>query len=129
MKDDDGAALRYAVSSTEGTIGSPFNKHAVYTGSHLLAIASDIQHLSSPGSASAIAVEELRRLDVLTDASSLTASLERGIGGLRQVLSELLAGDPHWEDTGTKLTAMLWRDTHAAIAHIRNTRAYMLRAG
>jgi PPM family protein phosphatase len=129
VRDDDPAALRYAVASNEGTIGSEFNGDAVYAGPHLLAIAGDIQNMSSPGSASAIAVEELRRLDVPTDASSLAANLERGIAGLRETLRELLAGDPHWDGTGTRLTAMLWRHTHTAIAHIGNTRAYMLRGG
>jgi protein phosphatase len=129
VREDDRAALRYAVASNEGTIGSEFNRDAVYAGPHLLAIAAGIQNMSSPGSASAIAVEELRRLDVLTDAFSLTASLERGIEGLRETLTELPAGDPHWDGTGTLLTAMLWQDTHAAIAHIGNMRAYMLRGG
>jgi PPM family protein phosphatase len=129
VRDDNPAALRYAVASNEGTIDSEFNRDAAYAGPHLLAIAGGIQNMSSPGSASAIAVEQLRRLDVLTDASSLTASLERGIDRLRETLRELLAGDPRWDGTGTLLTAMLWRDTHTAIAHIGNTRAYMLRGG
>jgi PPM family protein phosphatase len=129
VRDNDWAALRYAVASNEGTIGSEFNKDAAYAGPYLLAIAGGIQNMSSPGSASVIAVEKLRRLDVLTDASSLAASLERGIEGLRETFRELLAGDPHWDGTGTRLTAMLWRDTHTAIAHIGNTRAYMLRSG
>jgi serine/threonine protein phosphatase PrpC len=107
--------------------GSGFSSNAVYAGPHLLAVAADIRTMSSPDSASAIAVAELRQLDVLTDASSLTASLERGIEGLRKTLKDLFAGDSRWDGTGTLLTAMLWRDTHAAIAHIGNTRAYMLR--
>jgi serine/threonine protein phosphatase PrpC len=129
VRDYDAAALRYAVASNEGTNGSEFNMTAVYAGPHLLAIAGGIENMSSPGSASAIAVGELRRLDVLTDASTLTTSLECGIEGLRETLRELLAGDPRWEGTGTRLTAMLWRDTHTAIAHIGNMRAYMLRGG
>jgi serine/threonine protein phosphatase PrpC len=129
MTDDNRAALRYAVASTEATIGSEFNKHAAYAGSHLLVIADGIQNLSSPGRPSVIAVEELRRLDVLTDASGLVASLERGIEGLREIFRGLLTGDPRWDMTGVKLTAMLWRGTHAAIAHIGSTRAYMLRGG
>jgi PPM family protein phosphatase len=123
------AALRYAVASNQGTIDSEFNRHAAYAGPHLLALASGIQNMSSPRSASAIAVEQLRHLDVLTDASSLAASLEQAIEDLRETLGKLLAGDPHWDGTGTLLTAMLWRDTHTAIAHIGNTRAYMLRSG
>jgi protein phosphatase len=129
VRDDDGAALRYAVASNEGTNGSEFNRTAVYAGPHLLAIAGGIQNMSSPGSASAIAIEELRRLDILTDASTLTTNLESGIEAIRETLRGLLARDPRWDETGTLLTAMLWRGTHTALAHIGDTRAYMLRRG
>lgn len=129
MSDDDRAVLRYAVASNVGTIDSSFSRDAAYAGPHLLVVAGGIQNLSSPGSASVIAVEELRRLDVRTDPAGLAVSLERGIEGLRKTLRELLASDSRWELTGTTVTAMLWRDTHAAIAQIGATRAYMLRAG
>jgi protein phosphatase len=125
------AVLRYAVASKEATIGlgDLSGKNAVYAGPGLLVVAEGILNTSQPGSACAIAVEELRRLDVRTDASGLAASLERGIEGLRETFAGLLAGDPGWHWTGTMLTAMLWRDTHAAIAQIGTTRAYMLRGG
>jgi hypothetical protein len=41
----------------------------------------------------------LRRPDVRTDAPGLAASLERGIEGLRETFSGLLAGDPGWNGT------------------------------
>lgn len=129
MTDDDRAALRYAVASNDGTTDSEFNRHTAYAGPNLLVIAAGIKNMSSPGRPGAIAVEELRRLDVLIDASGLAASLERGIEGLRELFRGLLAVDPHWDGTGVLLTAMLWRGTHAAIAHIGSTRAYMLRGG
>lgn len=128
MTGDDLAALRYAVATNEETT-SWFSNHTAYAGPHMLVIADGIQHMSSPGRPSVIAVEELRRLDVLTDASGLAATLERGIEGLRETFRGLLAGDPGWDMTGVLLTAMLWRGTRAAIAHIGSTRAYMLRGG
>jgi hypothetical protein len=99
MTGDDRAALRYAVASTEET-GLWFNRHTAYTGPHLLVIADGVQHRSSPGRPSVIAVEELRQLDVPVDASSLAATLERGIEGLRETFRGLLAGDPSWDMTG-----------------------------
>jgi PPM family protein phosphatase len=95
MSDDDRAALRYAVASNETTRW--FNRHTAYAGPHLLVIAEGTQTMSSPGRPSVIAVEELRRLDVLTDASALAVSLERGIEGLRETFRGLVAGDPHWD--------------------------------
>jgi len=129
MTDDDPVGLRYAIASNETAIDSPFNSHAAYAGPHLLVIAEGMQGMSTPRRPGVVAVEELRRLDVLTDASGLAASLERGIEGLREVFRGLLADDPRSEGTGVLLTAMLWRGAHVAIAHIGSTRAYMLRGG
>lgn len=123
------AGLRHAVASNIGTLDAEFSRQAAHAGPHLLLIANGFWHLSSPGRASAIAVEELRRLDARTDAAGLTAALEQGLEGLRVTYRRLLAGDHCWEGTGARLTAMLWRDTHAAIAHIGDTRAYLLRGG
>ncbi len=121
--------LRYAVASSEWTIDSKLTKNAAYGGPHLLVIAHSSRHLSSPGKASAIAVEQLRRLDVPAGPPDLAGSLERGIQGLRETFRELLAGNRDWAGNVTELTAMLWRGADAAIAHIGSTRAYMLRGG
>ena len=129
MTGDDRAALRYAVASNVGTIGPEFSREAAYAGPHLLVVSSGIQHMSSPCSPSTLTVEELHRLDVLTDASDLAASLERGVEGLRETFRNLLVADPPSAGTGTLFTAMLWRGTHAVIAHIGSTRAYLLRSG
>jgi protein phosphatase len=126
---DDRAVLRFAVASSTSTDGWAWNQVAAYAGSRLLVVADGSRTMSSPGSASAIAVEELRRLDIITGAPDLAASLERGVESLRETLHGLLAGDRHWEGTGACVTAMLWRGTHAVIAHIGSTRAWMLRGG
>src|SRR5215472_7279448 len=98
--DGERAVLRYAVASTRGTVEVQFHaKHAAYTGPGLLVVAEGFLSMSSPGSASEIAVGELRRLDVRTDAAGLTASLERGIEGLRETFRGLLAGDRGWQGT------------------------------
>jgi protein phosphatase len=129
MAGGERAVLRYAAASSEWTSDSWFTRHAAYAGPHLLVIAQGTRHMSSPGNAGEFAVGDLRRLDVPTDASGLAASLERGIEGLRETLSRLLADNPRWDGTLIQVTAMLWRDTHAAIAHIGSARAYMLRGG
>jgi PPM family protein phosphatase len=129
VTDDERAVLRYAAVSNVGSTGHELDRNAAYAGPHLLVLADGLRTMSSPGDPAAIAVGELRRLDARTDASGLAASLEGGIEGLRETFRGLLAGDPSWRGTGTMLTAMLWRDAHAAIAHIGATRAYLLRGG
>jgi hypothetical protein len=61
--------------------------------------------MSSPASPSAIAVDRLRRLDVLTEAPDLPARMERGIDDLRGHFRDLLSSDQRWQMTGTTLTA------------------------
>lgn len=122
---DEQAALRYAVASEPGIHGPEFVTDAAYAGPHLLVVAHGIQNLSSPGSPGKIAIGKLRRLDVLVDPAALAVSAEDGLAGLR----ETLGGDPRWDGTGVLLTAMLWQGLHAVIAHVGDTRAYLLRGG
>jgi protein phosphatase len=126
---DERAALRYAVACEPGRWGPQFTADAAYAGPHLLVVAHGIQHLSSPGSPGKIAIDELRRLDVPVDPADLAVSAESGLAGLRATFGRLLAGDPGWNGTGALLTAMLWQDIHAVIAHVGHTRAYLLRGG
>jgi hypothetical protein len=119
---DERAALRYAVASEPGIHGPGFIRDAAYAGPHLLVVAHGIQHLSSPGSPGKITINELRRLDVPADPADLAVSAESGLAGLRETFGRLLEGDPGWNGTGVVLTAMLWQDTHAVIAHVGNTR-------
>jgi protein phosphatase len=126
---DERVALRYAVASEPGMYGPQFIKDAAYAGPHLLVVAHGIQHLSSPGDPGKIAIDEFRRLDVPVDPADLAVSAESGLAGLRETFGRLLEGDPGWNGTGALLTAMLWQDMHAVIAHVGHTRAYLLRGG
>jgi len=129
VSDDDRAMLRYATASNVGTLNDEFNRQAAYAGPHLLLIVEGTQHLSSPCSPSALAVEEFRRLDFPADPSTLAPSLERATDDLRGIFQGFLADKPLSRGTGALLTAMRWQGTHAAIAHIGSTRAYLLRGG
>jgi protein phosphatase len=125
--DDERVALRYAVASEPGIYGPKSNRDAAYAGPHLLMVADGIQNMSSPDSPSKIAIGKLQFLDTVADTSDLTLSMESGLAALREAFRRLLEYDLRWNGTGTVLTAMLWRDTHAVIAHAGDTRAYMLR--
>jgi Protein phosphatase 2C len=124
---DERVALRYAVAFEPGKYGPEFSRDAAYAGPHLLVVADGIQNMSSPDSPSKIAIGKLRYLDAPAESSDLTISIENGLAGLRETFRQLLEGDPCWMGTGTVLTAMLWQDIHAVIAHVGDTRAYMLR--
>jgi hypothetical protein len=125
VADDERAALRYAVAFEPGIHGPEFISDAAYAGPHLLVVAHGLQNMSSPGSPGKIAIGKLRRLDAPVDPASLTVNAESGLAGLRETFGR----DPRWNGTGALLTAMLWQDLHAVIAHVGDTRAYMLRGG
>jgi serine/threonine protein phosphatase PrpC len=124
---DERVALRCAVAFEPGKYGPEFSRDAAYAGPHLLVVADGIQNMSSPDSPSNNAIGKLRYLDAPAEPSDLTMSIENGLAGLRETFRQLLVGDSRWMGTGTVLTAMLWQDIHAVIAHIGDTRAYMLR--
>jgi PPM family protein phosphatase len=113
------------VASEPGQGGPQFNRHAAYAGSHLLMVASGIEHMASPASPGNLAVDELRRLDTGSGPADLATNLERGLTSLK----ETFTGDARWTGTAVMFTAMLWHDRHALIAHVGGTRAYLLRGG
>lgn len=129
MTDDERVALRYAVASEPGQGGPQFNKDAAYAGPHLLMVASGLENLSSPASPGNLAVEEFRRLGTGPGTGDLAADLELGMAGLKETFSDLIEPDARQDGMAVMLTAMLWRDTHAVIAHVGSTRAYLLREG
>jgi protein phosphatase len=129
VTDDDRVVLRYATASNITTLNSDSRRESVYAGPYLLVVASGIQHMSSPVLPSVLAVEEFHWLDAPAGDSELGPSLERGIEDLRDTFRRLVANDPAAKGTGVLLTAMRWRGTHAAIAHIGRSRVYMLRGG
>jgi PPM family protein phosphatase len=126
---DDGVVLRYATASNAIDANAEWRLESVYAGPHLLVAACSFEHMSRPSRPTALAVEELRWLDSPASVADLGPSLERGLEGLRDALRRLLASGPGAAGVEVLLTAMRWRGRHAAIAHIGNTRAYMLRGG
>lgn len=131
MPHSERLALRYAIACEPGRDGPQFDRDAAYAGPHLLVVAAGLENMSSPASPSNLVVEELRQLDASAEAEvgDLAARLGQRIAELSEGFRKLLSSDPRWSGTGTMVTAMLWQDTRMAIAHIGNSRAYMLRDG
>jgi PPM family protein phosphatase len=81
------------------------------------AVRSDVGLLQEGNEDSAYAGPDL--LGALADAVA-TANLR---------LQELILSDPSIDGMGTTLTALLWWEGFAALCHIGNSRAYLLRDG
>ncbi|MEV6839885.1 MerR family transcriptional regulator [Streptomyces sp. NPDC051133] len=117
--------LRHAARTDRGLV-RPANQDTVHAGRRLLAVADGFGPAGAPASSAAVAA--LRYLDEageLPEGSALDV-LEDAVRSAAEAVRELAgAGD----EVGTTLTALLWTGSGLAVAHIGDSRAYLLRDG
>ncbi|MFF8862281.1 protein phosphatase 2C domain-containing protein [Streptomyces sp. NPDC015139] len=116
--------LRHHAHSDRGQV-RPANQDTVHAGRRLLAVADGFGPAGAPASSAAVAA--LRYLD---DAEELAAGgvlhlLEDAVRSAGEAVGDLAGGG----EVGTTLTALLWTGAELALAHIGDSRAYLLRDG
>jgi protein phosphatase len=79
--------------------------------------------------ASSATITTISSLDSERPGIDLVSALAEAVAMANMRLQELVISDPATEGMGTTLTAMLWLDGHAALCHIGDSRAYLLRSG
>jgi PPM family protein phosphatase len=121
-------ALRYAVRSDVGLLREG-NEDSAYAGPHLLAVADGMGGHAAGEVASSAAITSLSSLDAEYPEADLVNALANAVADANKRLQELIYADPATEGMGTTLTAMLWSQGHAALCHIGDSRAYLLRQG
>jgi protein phosphatase len=119
-------SLRYAVRSHIGLVRSD-NQDAVYAGPRLLAVADGIGGQVGGATASRVVIATFAPLDE-DDASqemlgALRETTQTANAHLRQVIEE----QPDLNGMGTTLTAMLFDGNRLAVAHVGDSRAYLMR--
>ncbi|GII04143.1 PP2C family protein-serine/threonine phosphatase [Planobispora takensis] len=119
--------LRYAAGSDVGKVRQG-NEDAAYAGARLLAIADGMGGHVGGEVASSAAVAAIAPLDHECPAD-LVAAAEGAVRRANQRLRELIEQDPSLTGMGTTLTLMLWDGPRVALAHIGDSRAYLLRNG
>jgi protein phosphatase len=122
-------ALRYAVRSDVGLLREG-NEDSAYAGPHLLAVADGMGGYEAGEVASAAVISTVAPLDQteLTE-SELMDALGSAVTTAKQTLRHIVDSDPTVGSMGTTLTAMLWSGGTAAVCHIGDSRAYLLRNG
>ncbi|GAB2868231.1 hypothetical protein GCM10022221_81400 [Actinocorallia aurea] len=120
--------IRYATRSDVGMLREG-NEDSGYAGPRLLAVADGMGGHVGGEIASATAIETLRRLDADIPTDQLLAALEHAVRAANDRLHMTVEGDPSLQGMGTTLTAMLWSGQQVALAHIGDSRAYLLRNG
>ena len=121
-------ALRYAVRSDVGLLREG-NEDSAYAGPHLLAVADGMGGHAAGEVASAATITTIAPLDAEDPGPDLVGALADAVATANLRLQELIISDPAIEGMGTTLTALLWSDGYAALCHIGDSRAYLLRDG
>ena len=121
-------ALRYAARSDVGLLREG-NEDSAYAGPHLLAVADGMGGHAAGEVASAAAITTIASLDAEDlGPADLVRALADAVTAANLCLQELIISDPAIEGMGTTLTALLWSQGCAALCHIGDSRAYLLRS-
>ncbi len=122
-------SLRYAARSDVGLVRSS-NQDSAYAGPSLLVVADGMGGHAGGDIASRIAIGALRGLDTQEHTpESALADLESAVEAARQGLVRASSADPNLAGMGTTVTALLRTGSTLVMAHMGDSRAYLLRDG
>ncbi|HEX4703802.1 MAG TPA: protein phosphatase 2C domain-containing protein [Pseudonocardiaceae bacterium] len=119
-------SLRYAIGSDAGISGR-LNQDSVYASPHLLAVADGMGGHAHGEVASAVAVGVLAELDTRLPTADPLAALADTVAVVLRRLTDLAADDPELTGMGSTLTAMMFDGTRFGVAHVGDSRAYLVR--
>ncbi|GII61556.1 hypothetical protein Skr01_16410 [Sphaerisporangium krabiense] len=128
MSNNATLTLRYAARTDVG-LRRQRNEDSVYAGPRLLAVADGMGGHSHGEVASATVIAALSVLDGDPPGSDVLGALGATIAEADRRLRDMADRDPKLTGMGTTLTAMLWDGRRFALAHIGDSRGYMLRDG
>ena len=119
--------LRYSALSDVGRHRKE-NQDSGYASEHLLVIADGVGGAAYGDVASSTAVHLLRRLDEAPTDEMLPA-LAGVVHRIHDRLAEMVESDSELEGTSTTVTAALFDGRQLGVAHVGDSRAYLLRDG
>lgn len=120
--------LRAAAVSDRG-VTRETNEDAAHAGSHLIAVADGIGGSPAGEVASEIAIRVLVALEAERPGGSPLEHLRTAVAEANRRIREAVAGRPELDGMGTTLTAMLLTGRRMGLAHVGDSRAYLLRDG
>ena len=120
--------LRYVARSDVGLVREG-NEDSGYAGPRLLAVADGMGGHAAGEVASSATIEELVNVESVDTAGDPLEALEDAVTAANARIREMVAQDPARQGMGTTLTALFWNGQALALAHIGDSRAYLLRDG
>lgn len=124
-------AIRGVAQSHVGLVRQG-NEDSGYAGPRLLVVADGMGGHAAGEVASAVAVEALAVLDgpgPAPDDMDAGEALTEAIGRANDRIRGLVEADPRRSGMGTTVTALIWTGEGFGMAHIGDSRAYLLRDG
>jgi serine/threonine protein phosphatase PrpC len=119
--------LRYAVRSDRGLVRTN-NEDSVYAGPRLLAIADGMGGHAAGEVASKIVISTLEELDEDRPIGDLLTALREAVEAANDEIAQQVAADSELGGMGTTLTALRFSNGQVGLAHVGDSRAYLMRA-
>jgi len=120
--------LRYSALSDVGRVRKN-NQDSAYASPRLLFLADGMGGGPAGDLASSTAAQAVRRLDTSATPPDLLEALAGAVQRANDRLGEIVESDPSVEGMGTTLTAVLADGDQVGLAHVGDSRAYLLRGG
>lgn len=120
--------LRYAARSDVGLVRSD-NEDSGYAGAHMLVVADGMGGHAAGELASSTAIATFAELDLEPPGNEALNSMANTMDNTHEELAHLMKENPGFQGMGTTVTAISWEEDRVAIAHIGDSRAYLLRDG
>ena len=122
-------ALRYAARTDLGLGRYSFNQDSAYAGPHLLAVADGMGGHAGGDIASSVVLARLVALDGESIGGDAMARLGDVLRAANEELRHRVDSEPDLRGMGTTVTALLRYGSRLAVAHIGDSRGYLLRDG
>src|SRR4030095_6845456 len=103
------------------------NQDSGYASPHLLVVADGMGGAAAGDLASAVAIDTIRKIDGPTTGEQMLEVLAGAIHQANDKIAELIESDFSLEGMGTTVTGAMFDGTQLGLAHIGDSRAYLLR--
>jgi serine/threonine protein phosphatase PrpC len=120
--------LKYVTHSEIGLIRKN-NQDSGYASPHLLVVADGMGGAAAGDLASAVAIDTIRKIEGPTTGEGMLEVLDGAIHQANDKIAELIESDYSLEGMGTTVTGAMFDGTQLGLAHIGDSRAYLLRDG
>jgi serine/threonine protein phosphatase PrpC len=120
--------LRWAAGTDQGHVRSN-NEDCYYAGDRLLVVADGMGGMAAGDLASRIAIDAMTSLDVPIENDQQMDALHQALEVANGRIADQVVADQSLQGMGTTLTAVIFSGTQAAMAHVGDSRAYLMRDG